>query len=143
METKIDTFYVVRVTCIFADGRPSEVSWVAPSHHHNTQYALSSDQNRASRFANVTEVRRALKYACVREALQRTRITDYQRMDRDKQRREAQGKKWRYPLPGFVPMIQCRHEAEAMKLTETTTYEEEVIDSLPKRSPLEQLARIG
>lgn len=153
MEEKVTTFYAVRVIRHYADGRPSFVRWVAEDRglpgSGSSGYDLNSLE-KALRFnvdrkGAITKAKRCLTYACVKEALKRTQVEDreafLQRLDRLKAKYGEN--RWQ-ARAGFIPMLKVRHEVELVKLTERINYDEpEIIDSLPKRSALEQIARVA
>jgi hypothetical protein len=137
MKQTITTFYAVRVTRFYKkDGKDPVVLWVQmEAGFKRGEHGLVSDQARATRYKSISKAKRAIKYACVRDALARTSVEDRERVAKMKAKRPRS-----YWMFG-TPTIRCRHEAEVVKLTETCSYEEEVVAALPKRSPIEQLAR--
>lgn len=138
MESKTTTFYAVRIVCIRKDGKPAPTYWVCPCWHNRNQYALDCWNPRVTRFNHRAEAKRALKYAVVRDIL-RSEWVKCPELRLALQ--ERYGDRYNPHWHGHG-RVQCRYEAEAVKITETTTYSEpEVIDALPKRSALEQIAR--
>lgn len=127
MQTK--SFYVVRVTTQFQDDtipeeKRSRVRFVGDHYNYAAQYGLR-DFNDATRFESVSKAKKALRYACVRDALDSTRA-------RDPLRRRAKWSKHQ------IRQIKTATTAEVVKIT--VRYQAEVMVIEPKPHPLEHLA---
>jgi len=144
MKNTTSTFYAVRVIRYYVNSdRDPEVYWVQRDNGYGQgarNWSLGS-QEKAYRWPRITKAKAALKYACVRDELERTRVRDEEATQAmiDKKGKHYFCRSWPH-----YPTLKVRHEAEVVKITEHVTYDEpEIIDALPKRSALEQIARAG
>jgi len=134
MDSTTTTFYAVRIICIRKDGEPVPDLWVHPP-AFGSEYVLR--ESMGHRFRTITEAKRALKYACVRDQLKSKRVVCPKKAA---VLVKKHGKDFYAPWHGRGE-VPCRYEAEVLKIVETRSYETEIVTALPKRGALEQLAR--